>query len=106
MQSGLEVPEESQSDALRCGGSVTTWATGVSWPDPRWYVDYVPTLTGIITINARNVSMTGLEQYRHGSRSSGLWSSLTRIEAVVLCPVNDRDEARSCEQRMEDTVRA
>ncbi len=28
------------------------------------------------------------------------------IEAVVLCPVNDRDEARSFEQRMEDTIRA
>jgi len=28
------------------------------------------------------------------------------IEAVVLCPVNDRDEARSFEQRIEDTVRA
>ena len=28
------------------------------------------------------------------------------IDAVILCPVNDKDESRSCGQRMEDTVRA
>ena len=64
---------------------------------------------GIITINALQ---------RFNDRAGTIPARITElrtlvdlasragIEAVVLCPVNDRDEARSCEQRMEDTVRA
>ncbi len=64
---------------------------------------------GIITINALqrfNDTAETIPARVAELRAMVDLASSAGIEAVVLCPVNDRDETRPREQRMEDTVRA